>query len=80
MEVKKAIEIMLAGSGRKKVEIANLLQISKPSFTNWLQKLDQVKRLILICEFCGYDLILTDNKGINIKITNENSESNKNSQ
>ena len=80
MEVKKAIEIMLAGSGRKKVEIANLLQISKPSFTNWLQKLDQVKRLILICEFCGYDLILTDNKGINIKITNENSEPNNNSQ
>ena len=80
MEVKKAIEIMLAGSGRKKVEIENLLQISKPSFTNWLQKLDQVKRLIIICEFCGYDLVLTDNKGINIKLTNNSSETNKNSQ
>ena len=80
MEVKKAIEIILTGSGRKKVEIANLLQISKPSFTNWLQKLDQVKRLIIICDFCGYDLVLTDNKGINIKLTNDNSETNESLQ
>ncbi len=74
MEVKKAIEIMLVSSGRKKVNISNFLGISKPSFTNWLEKLDQVKRLISICNFCGFSVIITDKKGINLELTIDNTE------
>ena len=72
MEIKTAVEIMLTNAGKKKSYIADFLQISKPSFTNWLSKLDQVKRLIKICDLCGCDIIITDHKNINIKLTNDN--------
>ena len=74
MEIKKAVEIMLTNAGKKKSHIADFLQISKPSFTNWLSKLDQIKRLIKICDLCGCDVIITDHKNINIKLTNENTK------
>ena len=64
MEVKKAVESMLVISGKKKQDIAKFLQISKPSFTNWLDKMDQIKRFIKICNYCGFTVIITDKKSL----------------
>ena len=69
MDTKKAIEIVLKNAGYKKQDIAGFLNIAIPSFTLWLQKLNQVERLIKICTFCGCDIIITDHKNINITLS-----------
>lgn len=69
METKKAIEIMLKTAGAKKQDIAKFLTIATPSFTLWLQRLNQIERLIKICKYCQCDLIITDHKNINITLT-----------
>ena len=74
METKKAIEIMLKTAGAKKQDIALFLNIATPSFTLWLQKLNQVERLIKICKYCQCDIIITDHKNINITLTSNNNE------
>ena len=75
METKQAIEIMLKTAGAKKQDIAKFLNIAIPSFTLWLQKLNQVERLIKICNYCQCDLIITDHKNINITLTNSKNSS-----
>ena len=72
METKKAIEIMLKTAGAKKQDIAKFLNIAIPSFTLWLQKLNQIERLIKICKYCQCDIIITDHKNINITLTSSN--------
>ena len=69
MNTKQAIETMLTSKGIKKKEISVNLGISKPSLTNWLTKLDQVKRLITICNYCEFSLVITNKKGIEIELT-----------
>ena len=72
METKKALETMFAAAGAKKQDIAKLLNIATPSFSLWLQKLNQVERLIKICKYCNCDIIITDHKNINITLTSSN--------
>ena len=72
METKKAIEIMLKTAGAKKQNIAKFLNIATSSFTLWLQKLNQIERLIKICKYCQCDIIITDHKNINITLTSSN--------
>lgn len=74
METKQAIEIMLKTAGAKKQDIAKFLNIAIPSFTLWLQKLNQVERLIKICNHCQCDIIITDHKNINIVLTPGNNK------
>ena len=74
METKKVIEIMLKTAGAKKQDIAKFLNIAMPSFTLWLQRLNQVERLIKICNYCQCDLIITDHKNINIVLTPGNNK------
>ena len=74
METKKVIEIMLKTAGAKKQDIAKLLNIATPSFSLWLQRLNQVERLIKICNYCQCDLIITDHKNINIVLTPGNNK------
>ena len=74
METKQAIEIMLKTAGAKKQDIAKFLNIAIPSFTLWLQKLNQIERLIKICKYCNCDIIITDHKNINIMLTSNNNE------
>lgn len=77
METKKALETMFAAAGAKKQDIAKLLNIATPSFSLWLQKLNQVERLIKICKYCNCDIIITDHKNINIVLTHGNNENKK---
>ena len=74
METKQAIEIMLKTAGAKKQDIAKFLNIAVPSFTLWLQKLNQIERLIKICKYCQCDIIITDHKNINITLTSSDNE------
>lgn len=74
METKKALETMFTAAGKKKQDIAKFLNIAIPSFTLWLQKLNQVERLIRICNYCQCDIIITDHKNINIVLTPGNNE------
>lgn len=74
METKQAIEIMLKNAGAKKQDIAKFLNIAIPSFTLWLQKLNQIERLIKICKYCQCDIIITDHKNINITLTSSDNE------
>lgn len=74
METKKAIEIMLKAAGAKKQDVAKFLNIALPSFTLWLQRLNQIERLIKICNYCQCDIIITDHKNINITLTSNNNE------
>ena len=74
METKKALETMFAAAGKKKQDIAKFLNIAMPSFTLWLQRLNQVERLIKICNYCQCDLIITDHKNINIVLTPGNNK------
>ena len=71
METKQAIKTMFQASGAKLQNVAAFLGVKQPTFSLWLNKLDQVKRLIKVCEFCGCDLIITDHQNINIKLTIE---------
>ena len=50
-------------------KIAKFLNIATPSFTLWLQRLNQIERLIKICKYCNCDIIITDHKNINITLT-----------
>ena len=74
METKKALETMFVAAGAKKQDIAKFLNIATPSFTLWLQKLNQVARLIKICNYCQCDIIITDHKNINIVLTPGNNK------
>lgn len=74
METKKALETMFTAAGKKKQDIARFLNISIPSFTLWLQKLNQIERLIKICKYCQCDIIITDHKNINITLASSDNE------
>ena len=74
METKKALEVIFTAAGKKKQDIAKFLNIAIPSFTLWLQKLNQIERLIKICNYCQCDIIITDHKNINIVLTPGNNK------
>ena len=78
METKKALELIFVAAGKKKQDIAKFLHIAIPSFTIWLNKLNQVERLIKICNFCGCDVVITDHQNININLSISSQEKTEN--
>ena len=74
METKQAIKTMFAATGTKLQDVAKTLNIKQPTFSLWLTKMDQVKRLITICKICNCDLIITDHKNINITLSVDKNE------
>ena len=69
MDTKKAIETMLTAAGCKKQDIAKKLNIALPSFTIWLNKLNQVERLLKIASICDFEIVLRNKNGLEIKLS-----------
>lgn len=69
METKKAIKTMLQASGNNSQTAASFLNLSQPAFSIWLQKLNQIERLIKLTNFCGCKIIITNDKDINITLS-----------
>lgn len=68
MDIKTAIKTVLQAAGKNNTRAAEFLGISKQAFSIFLGgDFSQIERLIKLCNFCGMDIIITDNK--NFKLT-----------
>ena len=75
MVINQAIKTMLQGSNKKRIEAATHIGITPASFTVWMSKQNQIERLIKLASFCGCKIIITNEKDINITLSNETNES-----
>ena len=70
MDIKTAIKTANQAAGKNDCDISKFLNIAAPSYSAFINgNLRQVERIIKILNFCGCDLIITDHKNINIKLT-----------
>ena len=75
MDIKTAVKTAIQAAGKNNVKIADFLGISKQAFSIFLSgELNQIERLIKICNFCGCDIIITDHQNINIKLSTNSQE------
>lgn len=69
MDVKNAIKTMNQASGKKGKDVAKELNITPSAYVQFIDSnLNQVDRLIKICNICGCQLQITNNNGITIML------------
>lgn len=69
MEIKNAIKTITQAANLESCTIAKELGISRPAYALFINgKLNQVDRLIKICEICGCQLQITNNNGLTLKL------------
>ena len=69
MDITNAIKTITQAANLESCTIAKELGISRPAYTLFINgKLNQVDRLIRICEICGCQLQITNNNGLTIKL------------
>ena len=75
MEIKNAIKTTIQAAGKNDKDISKFLNISAPAYSLFINgNLRQIERLVSIANFCGCKIVITDDKSINIEITNESSQ------
>ena len=69
MEINTAIKTITQAASLESCTIAKELGISRSAYTIFINgKLNQVDRLIKICEICGCRLQITNNAGLTITL------------
>ena len=70
MDIKTAIKTIMQAAGKNSIKTAAFLGISKQAFSIFLNTdFNQIKRFIKICNYCGYNVIITDNKNFSIVLS-----------
>ena len=67
--IENTIKTMIAASGNNSVSVANQLGITRPNMTHYVKSdFSQLKRFLKIADICGFDVIVTNNKGVSINL------------
>ena len=67
--IENTIKTMIAASGNNSVSVANQLGITRPNMTHYVKSdFSQLKRFLKIADICGFDVIITNNKGVSINL------------
>ena len=67
--IANTIKTMITASGNNSVTVANQLGITRPNMTHYIKSdFSQLKRFLQIADICGFDVIVTNNKGVKINL------------
>lgn len=77
--IENTIKTMITAAGKNSVSIANELKITRPNMTHYVKSdFKQLKRFLEIAKICNFDVIVTNNKGININLVDSLEENTEN--
>ena len=75
MEIKNAVNTITKAANLHSYNIAEKLNIYPSTYAVFLNSdMKQINRLIKICEICGFQLQISDNKGLTIQLEADEKE------
>lgn len=70
MDLENIIKTMCQTAGISGNKMSKILGITQSSYSLWIRKpMQQVLRLVKICDVCGFKIIITNNKNITFDLS-----------